>query len=264
MRLDTYLAERGMAQSRTRASELIKKGFVYINGRTATKPSAEVLDADTVKLESTEREYVSRAAKKLEHAKSIFKLEFSGLRAVDLGASTGGFCQILLEGGVSELYAIDIGHAQLHESIARDERVHVLEGVNARYIDQTTVGGKADIVTADLSFISQTLVFEAISRVLKNNGVYVGLIKPQFEAGREKLGKNGIIKDKKVHADVIERVIAEANEHGLVCMGLTPSPIYGGDGNREFLAYYINKGVRSALPDRKEIDRIAWEDGDAL
>lgn len=255
VRLDVYLAEKGMAGSRTRALDLIKKGFVTVNGSIAKKASLDVDENDKISVTSDADEYVSRAALKLKCAKEYFKIDFHGLTAVDLGASTGGFCQIMLEGGINEVFAVDIGHGQLHERIAADERVHVLEGVNARYVDEGVIGKKVDIVSADLSFISQTLVFEAITKILKRDGAYIGLIKPQFEAGRERVGKHGIVKDARVHAEVIEKVIKSANAHGLVCREVIPSPILGGDGNREFLAYYINEGRQGEIPCRGKIER---------
>ena len=257
MRLDMYLAENGFVSSRTRALDLIKKGSALVNGKTVTKPSYNVGEADEVTLADQEDKYVSRAAHKLLYAKEAFGICFEGLVAADLGASTGGFCQVMLESGIDEIFAVDIGHGQLHESIKADRRVHLLEGVNARYIDVDTLGKNVDIVTADLSFISQTLVLEGVSRILKESGIYIGLIKPQFEAGRANIGKNGVVKDKRVHADVIEKVIFCANSLGLVCRKLDVSPIEGGDGNREFLAYYTFENKPGDIPSRKEIEIIA-------
>lgn len=260
MRIDVYLAENGLASSRTRALDLIKKGLVSVGGKTVTKASFDVTDSDEITVENSGNQYVSRAALKLAHAKEYFGIDFAGLDAVDLGASTGGFCQVMLDSGIKEVCAVDIGHGQLHESIASDKRVRVFEGVNARYIDESIIGKRVDIVTADLSFISQTLVFEAIASILKPYGVYIGLIKPQFEAGRDKVGKGGIVKDKRVHADVIEKVILNANTFGLVCKDITSSPILGGDGNREFLAYYIYEQTPGEIPSREKIDIIAKGD----
>lgn len=257
MRLDIYLAENGFVSSRMRALDLIKKGSVLVNNRIVTKPSHSVSESDEVALAAQEDKYVSRAAHKLLFAKEAFKISFEGLVAADLGASTGGFCQVMLESGADEIFAVDIGHGQLHESIGADKRVHLLEGVNARYIDADTFGKKVDIVTADLSFISQTLVLEAVTRILKDGGVYIGLIKPQFEAGRANIGKNGVVKDKRVHADVIEKVILCANSLGLVCRKIDVSPIAGGDGNREFLAYYTLENKPGVIPSREEIEIIA-------
>ncbi len=261
MRLDLYLAETKMAASRTKALDLIKKGAVAVNSKAVTKPSYDVTDGDAVKILCETDKYVSRAAHKLLYAAKRFGIDFTGLTAVDLGASTGGFCQVMLEGGIKEVFAVDIGHGQLHNSISSDERVRVLEGVNARYIDMDTIGKKADIVTADLSFISQTLVLEAVKRILKDGGIYVGLIKPQFEAGRENIGKRGIVKDKRVHADVIEKIILCANSHNLVCRAITTSPILGGDGNKEFLAYYVAEEKPGAIPDRAMIESIVNKSG---
>lgn len=255
MRLDVFVAENQKI-SRTKSSELIKKGHATVNGKTVTKPSFEVSESDTVICDDCE-EYVSRGAKKLEYALESFGVDVGGLTAVDLGASTGGFCEVLLKHGAEHVYAVDVGHGQLHERIAKDIRVTSLEGVNARYITVSDFEKEIDIITADLSFISQTLVFEGVARVLKPNGIYIGLIKPQFEAGRSNIGKGGIVKDKRVHALVIKKVIDSANSHGLVCRFLAVSPILGGDGNREFLALYENEGKPGVLPTQNIIDSLA-------
>lgn len=264
MRIDTYLAENGMAPSRTRASEMIKKGLVTADGKIVTKPSFEVDENSIVRVDKTEHEYVSRAAHKLAFAKECFGISFEGLCAADLGASTGGFCQVMLEAGIKKLWAIDIGHGQLHPSIAGDERVCVLEGVNARYVSEETLGQRVDIVTSDLSFISQTLVFDSICKILKPDGIYIGLIKPQFEAGRENIGKGGIVKDKRIHERVIESVIGCANVHGLVCTKLASSPILGGDGNREFLACFVNRGEPGDIPSREIIQAVVRKEFEPL
>ena len=262
MRLDVYLAEKKLAVSRTKAIDLIKNEKVYVNSKIEKKPSYDVSNEDIVEISGEIPKYVSRAAYKLLYAKDCFKINFKGLTAVDLGASTGGFCQVMLEAGINEIFAVDIGHGQLHESVSGDKRVHVFEKTNARYIDTDIIGKKVDVVTADLSFISQTLVLEAITRILKTGGIYIGLIKPQFEAGRANIGKHGVVKDKRVHADVIEKVILHANSIGLVCKNIAPSPILGGDGNREFLACFINEGTPGVIFDRHEIERVVNEGGE--
>lgn len=259
MRLDIYVSEQ-MNISRTRASELIKSGKVAVDGKEVAKPAFDVCD-NAVEIKNDEDTYVSRGAKKLTHALDCFKIDVTGLTCSDLGASTGGFCEVLIGHGAKKIYAVDIGHGQLHPKIAEDARVISLEGVNARYIDDTLFGEKVDIVTADLSFISQTLVFEAICRVLKPGGRYIGLIKPQFEAGRENIAKGGIVKDQKVHRAVIKKVIECANTYGLVCESIVPSPILGGDGNREFLAVYVYRGEPGIIPGDKEIAGILKKEG---
>jgi 23S rRNA (cytidine1920-2'-O)/16S rRNA (cytidine1409-2'-O)-methyltransferase len=264
MRIDMYLAENGIAQSRTRATDMIKKGLVRVDGKVVTKPSYEIGEGQEISVDKSEREYVSRAARKLAFAKDYFNISFDGLCAADLGASTGGFCQVMLENGIKKLWAIDIGHGQLHPSIASDARVSVLEGVNARYVTEETIGQMVDIVTSDLSFISQTLVFDAICTILKPDGIYIGLIKPQFEAGRENIGKGGIVKDKKIHERVIEKVIACANACGLGCTGITSSPILGGDGNREFLACFVNRGEPGDIPSRETIQAVVRKEFEPL
>lgn len=256
MRLDIYLVENGLAQSRTRSAELIREGLVRVNGSTQTKPSFDVSNGDSVELVDGGLKYVSRGALKLVAAADFWHLDFTDAVAIDLGASTGGFTEVMLERDVKKVYAVDVGRGQLHERIAKHPKVIRLEGVNARYIDADTFGERADFVCADLSFISQTLVLEAVTRVLKEGGIYVGLIKPQFEVGKQKLGKNGIVKDKKFHTDAAEKVIAFASSVGLICEGIIPSPIAGGDGNREFLAKYVYKSPSAVIPTRADIRKI--------
>lgn len=255
MRLDKYLFEHGYADSRNRASEMIKSGKVSLNGKLAGKTALEVTEADEIKISDDILKYVSRAALKLAAALERTGLVLDGATAADLGASTGGFTEVLLEHGVKWVHAIDIGHGQLHPKLAADTRVISLEGTNARTVTPELIGGKADIVCADLSFISQTLVHEAISAILKEGGIFIGLIKPQFEAGREHIGKGGIVKDRKVHIKVIENTVARAAAHGLSCFYLEVSPITGGDGNTEFLSGYV-KHRDTYIPSRSEIESI--------
>ncbi len=256
MRLDVFMVERALSESRTRSAELIRQGLVSVNGRQVTKPSAEVTDTDSVTLADGGLRYVGRGALKLVAAADAWNIDFENLVCADIGASTGGFTEVMLERGAKKVYAVDIGHGQLHPKLANDARVKNLEGVNARYIDEGTLGEKVDAVCADLSFISQTLVLEAISKILKIGGFYVGLIKPQFECGRSAIGKGGIVKDVRAHTEAVQKVTGYAASLGFECVGLTVSPITGGDGNREFLAKYVLKNTPCTPIGADEIKKI--------
>ncbi len=256
MRLDVFMTETALAESRTRAAELIRGGLVSVNGKHITKPSAEVKEDDNVALSDGGLRYVGRGALKLLAAAETWHIDFSDLVCADIGASTGGFTEVMLELGAKRVYAVDIGHGQLHPRLAGDSRVVNLEGVNARYMDADTLGERVDAVCADLSFISQTLVLEAISKILRPGGFYVGLIKPQFEAGPKSIGKGGIVKDVRAHTEAVQKVVSFAASVGFECVGLIPSPITGGDGNREFLAKYILRDTPCAPPDTEEIKKI--------
>lgn len=239
MRLDIFLFEKGFAVSRERAKKLISDERVCVNQRIITKPSFDVCESDIVTVEkSQEYEYVSRGGYKLQAALEAFDIDVSGLCAADLGASSGGFCDCLLLKGAKKVFAVDCGSGQLVSSIRDDNRVISLENTNARYITDKTFGEKVDIVVMDLSFISQTLVFPAVSRILKDGGILVSLIKPQFEVGKSNIGKNGIVKDKKATDEAVRRVVDNAAGFGLCCRGTITSPIKGGDGNTEYLAVF--------------------------
>lgn len=238
MRIDKYLAEHSLAESRQKAKELISGGFVTLNGKVVSKDSTDVGENDNVEVTGRPYPYVSRGGLKLEAAKSAFALDFTGKTVCDLGASTGGFTDLALRFGAERVFAVDCGKGQLHPDIASDPRVVNMEGVNAREITADDLGTFCDMAVSDLSFISQILVFDSVTQILSDKGEFVSLIKPQFEAGRENIGKGGIVKDLRVHISVIKRVIDAARMHNLYCCGLIRSPIRGGDGNMEYLAYF--------------------------
>ena len=236
-RLDAELVARGLVSGRDRAASLIREGRVRVNGRTAAKPAMQVTEADA--LEADDTPYVSRGGLKLAGALQTFGLDVRGLTAVDLGASTGGFTDCLLHGGAAKVWAVDVGHDQLAAKLREDPRVVPLEGLDARRVTRETVGGQSpDLVVTDLSFISLKGVFPAISALLDEAGRCVALIKPQFEAGRAAVGKNGVVRDKTVHARVLREVDAAAREAGLYLQRICESPIRGGEGNTEYLALY--------------------------
>ena len=242
MRLDLFLVDKAYTESRQKAQRLIKNGCVSIDGKVITKPSDDIDEKieHSVDITETENErYVSRGGLKLEGALDAFKLSPNGLVCADIGASTGGFTDCLLQKGAKKVFAFDSGSDQLHSKLKNDERVVSKEGFNARYITPADIGEAVDLVVMDVSFISQTLIIPAIVRLLKTNGVFVTLIKPQFEAGRSALGKNGIVKRKEDRLAAVKRVVDCAFDNGLSIKGLVKSPIKGGDGNEEFLAAFV-------------------------
>lgn len=242
MRIDIFLVEKGFVKSRSKAKEYIDSGRVTVSGVPVKKAGAEVTGNEEI-LVSDPDKFVSRAGRKLEEALNIFDIDVTGLKALDLGASTGGFTDCLLQRGAAAVIALDVGRDQLDEGLRRDTRVTVMEGVNARDIDISDLPFAPDIVTTDLSFISQTLVYPAVARVLER-GYFISLIKPQFEAGKENIGKGGIVKDAdgKIKALVMEKITRIASENGLKLIKTAVSPILGGDGNTEYLALF-ERGV---------------------
>ncbi len=247
------MAERGLAPSRARAKRLIESGAVVLNGRVADKPSLEVAGDPDVTV--TEERFVGRGGEKLAHALQTFGIDPTGLRAVDIGASTGGFTDCLLQNGASHVVAVDAGCGQLHPRLLADPRVTNIEKYNARQLDKEAVG-IVDLAVMDVSFISQTYILPRIPAVLSEVGRVLTLIKPQFEAGRAALNKNGLVKSPRDRIAAIRRVLGSAAEAGLLCRGLAPSPILGGDGNEEYLAYFIkgaSDGSHLTLPVEKTV-----------
>ena len=247
MRLDVYLVENGFAKSRSYASELIKSSLVKVDGSVVTKPSYDV-DGGIVELTGELYPFVGRGGVKLDHALETFSIDVCGMCALDVGASTGGFTDCLLKRGARSVVALDSGHGQLAKKLADDDRVVNMEGFNAKDIGADTFDRSFDIAVCDVSFISQTLIAGGICEVLKTQGVFISLIKPQFECGRQALGKGGIVKDKKYHYGSVSRVISFCAGVGLVCENLTVSPVKGGDGNTEFLALF-RKGAGIPISD---------------
>lgn len=239
MRADVFLYEKGYCESRTKAAAACKEGRLFVNGKNITKSSFEINEGDEIELKDGGLRYVGRGGLKMEGAINAFGLEVGGMTCVDIGASTGGFTDCLLQNGAKRVYAVDCGSGQLHPSLLKDERVVNIENFNARELDDETLGEKCDLAVMDVSFISQTLIHGAVRRVLKDGGQFVTLIKPQFEAGKSALGKGGIVKDEKARKNACKAVILSAEGVGFVLKGLTLSPISGGDGNVEYLALFV-------------------------
>lgn len=255
MRADLYLVENGYVKSRTAARKYIEQGHALLDGSVIAKPSQEISEGEhTVEILQPDR-YVSRGGLKLEGALRSFSVDVTGMRAADIGASTGGFTDCLLQSGAAHVYAIDSGRDQLDPDLMLDARVTCMESVNARYLSPDQLGGSVDIVVMDVSFISQTLILPAVSGLLREQGILIGLIKPQFEAGRAALDKHGIVKRAKDRRAAVERVLDAASDCNLVLCGLIPSPIEGGDGNIEYLAYYV-KGAQGGCKRQAVVDKL--------
>lgn len=235
MRLDVYLVEHGLAESRARAKRWIESGAVSVDGDVITKPAAEIAGEPCVKV--CEERFVGRGGEKLAFALTAFGIDPKGLWALDIGASTGGFTDCLLQNGAAHVVAVDAGCGQLHPKLLADGRVTNIEKYNARELDPAQVG-QADLVVMDVSFISQTYILPRIPAVLRQGGKVLTLIKPQFEAGRGALNKNGLVKHPRDRIAAVRRVLNAAAEAGMVCRGLAPSPILGGDGNEEYLVFF--------------------------
>ena len=239
-RLDLLLTERGLFPSREQAKAAIMAGEVLVNEQKIDKAGMAVDSNCAIRLLGRQLPYVSRGGLKLEKAIKGFRLQLTGKTLIDIGASTGGFVDCALQNGAAKVYAVDVGYNQLAWKLRTDPRVIVLEKTNARYLDQQIIPEQADMLTADVSFISLTLAMPAaIEHLLKDQGEIACLIKPQFEAGRELVGKGGIVRDPAVHRQVIEKVLACFNALGAGAQALDYSPITGSDGNIEYLLYAV-------------------------
>ncbi len=239
MRLDVFLTENGFFQSRSKAQSAINAGNVSVDGSVNVKPSTEVSGNESIQVRNTER-FVSRAGEKLDFALSEFGIDVTGLVALDIGASTGGFTDCLLQRGAEYVYALDVGQSQLDPSLRSDGRVGVIEGFNARNARRNDFERDINIIVMDVSFISQALIYPACADILNKGRMMVTLIKPQFEAGRKNIGKGGIVRDgdRKIIKEILVRLDAEAEGCGFKRIGFADSPILGGDGNREYLAVF--------------------------
>ena len=238
MRLDVYLSDSGLCSSRTDAKSFIVGGAVTVNGRVVTKPSLSVEDGDSVKVNTDFKRFVSRGGIKLDAALLEFGVSVEGKRCIDVGASSGGFTDCLLQHGACEVIAVDSGSGQLAEALRADGRVTVIENYNARYMKREDFGFSPEIAVMDVSFISATYIIPSLSELLSDGAEFICLIKPQFEVGREKLGKGGIVKDDKYRREACDKVIGCAQSFGFKHIRTVKSPIQGGDGNVEFLSYF--------------------------
>ncbi|MBV9849347.1 MAG: TlyA family RNA methyltransferase [Armatimonadetes bacterium] len=236
-RLDRALATRGLARSRTEAQALILAGQVRVDGRPAEKAGQKVTDGAALSVEGERLPYVSRGGLKLAAALDAFGVPVAGRMALDVGASTGGFTDCLLQGGAARVAALDAGHGQMAPEIAADSRVQSREGVNARSLSPADFDAPFDLVVADLSFISLTLVLPALAPLLRPDGDMILLVKPQFEVGQGGVGKGGVVRDPSLREGAVRRVSEAAATLGLATRGRISSPIKGGDGNEEYLLW---------------------------
>lgn len=244
-RLDVLLVERGLVGSRERARAVILAGHVRVEGQVVSKAGTPVADAAHVELATPDHPYVGRGGLKLAHALDVFAIAVSGRRGLDIGASTGGFTDVMLQRGARDVVALDVGHNQLDWKLRSDPRVLVREGVNARTLTSADVPHLVDLVTMDVSFISLSYILPEVPKFLAPDADVVALVKPQFEAGREDVGKGGIVSDPAVHERVVARVTSDAEALGFERCGLTPSPITGATGNKEFLIHLRMPSMRA-------------------
>jgi 23S rRNA (cytidine1920-2'-O)/16S rRNA (cytidine1409-2'-O)-methyltransferase len=235
-RLDQRLVELGLAETRQRAQALVMAGRVQVDGQPATKPGASVKLEGRIELKPG-AVHVGRGALKLIGALDTFGVDVDGRVAIDVGASTGGFTETLLERGASRVYAVDVGRGQLHEKLRNDPRVVVRERVNARWLSPADVPEPCSVATLDVAFISLALILPALRLVLADGAVAIALVKPQFEVGRDQVGRGGLVKDPVLHLQALEGVASAAKKSGYTVLGACPSPISGAEGNREFFLH---------------------------
>ena len=236
-RLDVLLVQQGLANSRELAKAYIMAGNVYVDGQKEDKAGTKVAVTAKLEVKGNQMKYVSRGGYKLEKAMDVFGIRLDGKLCLDIGASTGGFTDCMLQNGASKVYAIDVGYGQFAWKLRNDERVVCLEKTNVRYVTHEQVPDEGDFASIDVSFISLTKVLPAVLGVLGEKGQLVCLIKPQFEAGREKVGKKGVVRDSSVHREVIEMIVEYVRTQSLGILGLDFSPIKGPEGNIEYLIY---------------------------
>jgi 23S rRNA (cytidine1920-2'-O)/16S rRNA (cytidine1409-2'-O)-methyltransferase len=251
-RLDVLLVRQGLMESREKAKAAVMAGWIFGDGQRLDKPGM-ALSADVcLEVKGEQPPFVSRGGLKLAKALQVFPLSFAGAVMADIGASAGGFTDCALQNGAARVYAIDVGYGQLHWKLRTDPRVVVLERTNARYLEADSLPESMDWIVTDVSFISLTKIFPAVQRLLKVGGQVVALIKPQFEAGRESVGKRGVVKDPQIHAQVLENILTAATGAGFQVRGLSYSPIRGPEGNIEYLAWLeYTAATEDAPPDWK-------------
>ena len=257
-RLDVRVHALGLAESREKARALIMAGSVYVDGQKQTKPGAPVADNAAVEVRGERLPYVSRGGLKLEKALDEFAVDPAGLVCVDCGASTGGFTDCLLQRGARHVYAVDVGYGQLAWSLRTDARVTVMERTNARSLTPEMFPERMELAVMDMSFISLRLVLPAVRGLLTETGQVICLVKPQFEAGREKVGKKGVVRDPAVHREVLEDFVAAVGPLGFSLAGLTFSPVRGPEGNIEYLAW-LRVGGESVPADCADVVRRSHE-----
>ena len=258
-RLDVLLTEQGYAESRTKAQAIIMSGMVYVDGQKADKPGISYEETVAIEVRGEMCPYVSRGGLKLEKALRDFGVKPLGYVCSDSGASTGGFTDCLLQQGAKKVFAIDVGYGQLDWKIRSDPRVVVMERTNIRYVTPEQLGEPLDLSVVDVSFISLKIVLPAIKALLKPNGQILCLIKPQFEAGREKVGKKGVVREPETHKEVLDGFVTLAGDLGFTILGLTFSPVKGPEGNIEFLGHLTLEKREGIVPDTAAVVMAAHE-----
>ena len=251
-RLDVLLVERGLQESRQRAQAAIMSGEVFVAGQRVDKPGTAVAEDAQIEVRGG-LAYVSRGGLKLEKAMATFPIALTGAVCADIGASTGGFTDCMLQNGAEKVYAVDVGYGQLAWKLRSDPRVVCLERTNARYLTREQIPDVLDFASIDVSFISLKLIFPALYELLRQGGHIACLIKPQFEAGREKVGKKGVVRDPAVHLEVLEHFLDHARENHFTVLGITYSPIRGPEGNIEYLGYLEKSEAAEQIPDLKAL-----------
>lgn len=263
-RLDVLLFEKGLAESREKAKAIIMSGIVYVDNQKSDKPGTCYLESSIIEVRGKTLKYVSRGGLKLEKAIQVFGLDLNGKTTMDIGASHGGFTDCMLQNGAKKVFAIDVGYGQLAYKLRNDERVVNLERTNFRYVTEEQITEPIDFFSVDVSFISLKLILPVARNFLKENGTAVCLIKPQFEAGRENVGKNGVVRDSSIHTQVINGIIDFAVQNGFSVIGLDYSPVKGPEGNIEYLIYLKKSDEADILIDTnaESIVRLSHEDLD--
>ena len=254
-RLDVALVSRGLAESREKAQAMIISGTVFLNGQRADKPGAAFEPDAAIEVHGSLCPYVSRGGLKLEKALQVFPIDVTGITAMDIGASTGGFTDVLLQNGAAHVYSIDVGYGQLDWKLRNDPRVTVMERTNARAMTREQFPDVPSLAVMDVSFISIRLILPAAIGVMGNEGRFLTLVKPQFEAGRDRVGKKGVVREAETHRDVLREIMAFVESIGWVVQGMDFSPIRGPEGNIEFLYDLVKKGRERAVCSEEDILR---------
>ncbi len=255
-RLDVLVYERGFADSRERAKAIIMAGQVYVNNQKADKCGTSYDESVAIEFRGDKQKYVSRGGYKLEKAISSFSLSLDSMVTMDIGASTGGFTDCMLQNGARKVYSIDVGYGQLAWKLRQDERVVNLERTNMRYVTNEQVVDKIDFFSVDVSFISLRLILPAARELMRDNATAVCLIKPQFEAGKDKVGKNGVVRDKAVHIEVVDNIVDFCLNNGFDVLGLDYSPIKGPQGNIEYLIHIRKSDSPQLLTDTTSVEVV--------
>lgn len=262
-RLDILLTEKGLFPSREKAKAVIMAGQVYVNGQKADKPGMDVVESADVEVRGDTLRYVSRGGLKLEKAMQVWPVALQDKICMDIGASTGGFTDCMLQNGAAKVYAVDVGYGQLAWALRNDPRVINLERTNIRNVTREQAPDRIDFISIDVSFISLRLVLPVAAQLLRAEGEAVCLVKPQFEAGREKVGKKGVVRDRATHIEVLERAVGYALENGFSVRGLDFSPVKGPEGNIEYLMY-LQRTPGISMLNATEIEMLVARSHNAL